>query len=60
MTRTKVLAAYEAGNLQAAVIIAGEADLYGGEEALAVQWARKILSKQGGLNAGSDTKESGR
>ena len=38
-------AAYEAGNLQAALVILADADIYG--EGLALEWARRIVEKNG-------------
>jgi hypothetical protein len=35
---------FAADNLEAAVIIASDEDKYGGPDALAVRWARKILA----------------
>ena len=42
----KKVAQYQADNLQAAIIINSEADFYGGDTALAVIWARKILTDE--------------
>jgi hypothetical protein len=42
----KNLKAIERSNLECALIIVADADRYGGEDALAVKWARTVLSRQ--------------
>lgn len=38
-------ASHDRKNLEAALVIVSEADRYGGEEALAVQWARRVIAR---------------
>lgn len=38
-------ASHDRKNLEAALAIAGEAEIYGGEDALAVRWARRVIAR---------------
>jgi hypothetical protein len=59
--QTRKLARWEAANVAAARIIAADAILYGGEDALMVRWARSVLARAGagGNSAHSSSETAG-